>query len=85
MSRYDLSRAQLAEVLGDVPVYRTAQLHDGLYLSLAEPAELTALPRPRGSASRSTSACRRHSRSSRSASRIAARRPSGSTTSATGR
>ena len=44
MSRYDLDRAALAELLEGEPRYRVDQLHDGLYQQLAEPEELTALP-----------------------------------------
>ncbi|HVC26026.1 MAG TPA: 23S rRNA (adenine(2503)-C(2))-methyltransferase RlmN [Acidimicrobiales bacterium] len=45
MSRYDLSRARVAEILGDGPRYRVDQLWEGLYRHLAEPDEITALPR----------------------------------------
>ncbi len=44
MSRYDLTRAELAALLRGEPAYRVNQLADGLYRQLAEPAELTALP-----------------------------------------
>jgi 23S rRNA (adenine2503-C2)-methyltransferase len=44
VSRYDLSRDELTEVLGAEPAYRTAQLYGGLYERLATPAELTELP-----------------------------------------
>ena len=45
MSRYDLSRGQLAALLSDQPPYRVDQVFDGLYRRLAEPGELTELPR----------------------------------------
>lgn len=45
MSRYDLSRAELAELLSDEPSYRVDQVLDGFYRRLAEPGELTELPR----------------------------------------
>ena len=45
MSRYDLSRDELAELLGDLPPYRTNQLWEGLYGRFAEPTELRELPR----------------------------------------
>ena len=45
MSRYDLSRGQLAALLSDQPSYRVDQVFDGLYRRLAEPGELTELPR----------------------------------------
>lgn len=44
MSRYDLSRDELAELLSDQPSYRVNQVFDGLYRRLAEPGELTELP-----------------------------------------
>lgn len=44
-TRYDLSRAELAEALGGEPAYRVAQLWQGLYEQLAEPADLTTLPK----------------------------------------
>ena len=44
-SLYDLDRAGLAELLADEPRYRVDQVWDGLYRQLAEPAELTTLPR----------------------------------------
>ncbi len=46
LSRYDLTRAELAELLAGEPRYRVGQVWDGLYRRLAEPAELTDLPRP---------------------------------------
>lgn len=44
MSRYDLGFDDLAELLVDSPRFRTKQLYDGLYTSLAEPAEIHVLP-----------------------------------------
>jgi 23S rRNA (adenine2503-C2)-methyltransferase len=44
-SRYDLSRADLAGLLHDQPRYRVDQVWHGLYTELADPAEITALPR----------------------------------------
>jgi 23S rRNA (adenine2503-C2)-methyltransferase len=47
MSRYDLDRAALAEILEDLgqPSYRVGQVWDGLYRRLAEPDALTELPK----------------------------------------
>jgi 23S rRNA (adenine2503-C2)-methyltransferase len=45
MSRYDLGRDELAAVLSDQPAYRVNQVFDGLFRRLAEPGELTDLPR----------------------------------------
>ena len=47
MSRYDLDRAALAALLQDLgePSYRAGQVWDGLYRRLAEPDELTELPK----------------------------------------
>lgn len=45
MSRYDLSPDELGALLAGEPRYRVAQVRDGLYRALAEPAELTTLPR----------------------------------------
>jgi 23S rRNA (adenine2503-C2)-methyltransferase len=45
VSRYDLSRNDLASFLGDEPGYRLTQVWDGMYHRLAEPAELTVLPK----------------------------------------
>jgi 23S rRNA (adenine2503-C2)-methyltransferase len=47
MSRYDLDRAALAGMLEDLgqPSYRVGQVWDGLYRRLAEPDELTELPK----------------------------------------
>jgi 23S rRNA (adenine2503-C2)-methyltransferase len=42
---YDLDRDALAARLGDEPRYRVDQVWDGLYRQLAEPDELTALPK----------------------------------------
>ncbi len=44
MSRYDLSRDQLAELLADQPSYRVDQLWRGLYVDHADPADITTLP-----------------------------------------
>jgi 23S rRNA (adenine2503-C2)-methyltransferase len=44
-SRYDLDRAALADLLAGEPRYRVDQVWDGLYRQLAEPAELTTLPK----------------------------------------
>jgi 23S rRNA (adenine2503-C2)-methyltransferase len=44
MSRYDLTADELAELLADLPRYRTVQLWEGLYRRFAEPAELHELP-----------------------------------------
>jgi 23S rRNA (adenine2503-C2)-methyltransferase len=47
MGRYDLDRAALTGILNDLgePAYRSAQVWDGLYRRLAEPDELTELPK----------------------------------------
>lgn len=42
---YDLTRAELAGALAGEPAYRVAQVWQGLYEQLAEPAELTTLPK----------------------------------------
>jgi 23S rRNA (adenine2503-C2)-methyltransferase len=44
VSRYDCTRAELAELLAGQPAYRVRQLWDGLYRQLAAPEELTVLP-----------------------------------------
>ena len=44
-SRYEVTRAELARVLHAEPRYRVDQVWDGLYQQLAEPHELTALPK----------------------------------------
>ena len=41
MSRYDLDRDEIAELLADLPRYRAVQLWEGLYPRLADPTELT--------------------------------------------
>ncbi|MFZ0170706.1 MAG: 23S rRNA (adenine(2503)-C(2))-methyltransferase RlmN [Acidimicrobiales bacterium] len=46
MSRYDLSREELAGLLSDEPAYRVDQIWDGMYRRFANPAELSELPRP---------------------------------------
>jgi 23S rRNA (adenine2503-C2)-methyltransferase len=43
--RYDLSRDDLAALLADEPAYRVRQVWDGLYRRVAEPDDLTDLPR----------------------------------------
>ena len=47
MSRYDLDRAALADLVADLgePAYRAAQIWDGLYRRLADPDALTDLPK----------------------------------------
>jgi 23S rRNA (adenine2503-C2)-methyltransferase len=44
-TRYDLDRGALAELLSGEPRYRVDQVWDGLYRQLAEPAEMTSLPK----------------------------------------
>ncbi|HUS62310.1 MAG TPA: 23S rRNA (adenine(2503)-C(2))-methyltransferase RlmN [Acidimicrobiales bacterium] len=44
-TRYDLSRAELAEVLDGEPRYRLDQVWDGLYRQAADVDDLTALPK----------------------------------------
>ena len=44
-SRYDVSRADLAELLEGQPRYRVDQVWRGLYTELADPEDMTALPR----------------------------------------
>jgi len=44
-SRYDASRAEVGELLAGQPRFRVDQLWKGLYEQLAEPAELTTLPK----------------------------------------
>jgi 23S rRNA (adenine2503-C2)-methyltransferase len=44
-TRYDLTRDQLGEVLGGEPRYRVDQLWDGLYTQLADPGDITNLPK----------------------------------------
>jgi 23S rRNA (adenine2503-C2)-methyltransferase len=44
LTRYDVTRRELAERLADQPSYRVDQVWAGLYEQLASPAELTALP-----------------------------------------
>jgi 23S rRNA (adenine2503-C2)-methyltransferase len=46
VSRYDLSRTDVARLLEGEPVYRVDQVWDGMYGRLAAPEELTELPRP---------------------------------------
>ena len=45
VSRYDFGRDELAALLSDEPSYRVSQVFDGFYGRLAEPRELTELPR----------------------------------------
>jgi 23S rRNA (adenine2503-C2)-methyltransferase len=44
-TRYDLTREQLADVLDGEPRYRLDQLWDGLYTRLADPVDITNLPK----------------------------------------
>jgi 23S rRNA (adenine2503-C2)-methyltransferase len=44
-TRYDLDRDALARMLAGEPRYRVEQVWDGLHRQLAEPAELTTLPK----------------------------------------
>jgi 23S rRNA (adenine2503-C2)-methyltransferase len=46
VSRYDLTRPELAALLDAEPAYRVEQVWDGMYRRLAEPGELSELPRP---------------------------------------
>ena len=82
VTRYDVDRAALAELLDDEPRYRVDQVWNGLYQQLAEPDEMTDLPPALRAASRRS--CRRHSSSSPSRSATAATRSScsGSSTAA---
>ncbi len=41
---YDMSREELASLLGDEPPYRTRQIWDGLHERVLRPAEMTELP-----------------------------------------
>ena len=45
LTRYGATRDDLASLLGDQPRYRVDQIWSGLYDQLAEPAELTAVPK----------------------------------------
>jgi 23S rRNA (adenine2503-C2)-methyltransferase len=45
LSRYDVERDALAELLGGEPRYRVDQVWDGLYRTLAAPEEMTNLPK----------------------------------------
>ncbi|HET6811112.1 MAG TPA: 23S rRNA (adenine(2503)-C(2))-methyltransferase RlmN [Acidimicrobiales bacterium] len=45
MARYDLTRAELADLLAGQPRYRVDQVWEGLYRHLRAPGELTTLPR----------------------------------------
>lgn len=44
-TRYELNRDDLGTVLGGEPRYRVDQLWDGLYTQLADPADITNLPK----------------------------------------
>ena len=44
-TRYDLTRAELAAVLDGEPAYRVDQVWRGLYEQLAEPADITSVPK----------------------------------------
>ena len=44
-TRYELSREQFAEMLSGEPKYRVDQIWDGLYTQLANPADITNLPK----------------------------------------
>ena len=44
-TRYELTRDQFAEFLDGEPRYRLDQLWDGLYTNLADPADITNLPK----------------------------------------
>jgi len=45
MTRYDISRSELAELLEGEPNYRIDQVWEGLHSQLREPAELTNIPK----------------------------------------
>jgi len=45
MSRYDVTRNELAELLDGEPRYRLDQLWSGLYEQLADPSDITNLPK----------------------------------------
>jgi 23S rRNA (adenine2503-C2)-methyltransferase len=45
VGRYDITRDDVAKLLDGEPAYRVAQVWDGMYTHLAEPADLTTLPR----------------------------------------
>jgi 23S rRNA (adenine2503-C2)-methyltransferase len=45
MSRYDLTRDDMARLLDGEPSYRVAQVWEGLYRHGSDPAELTTLPK----------------------------------------
>jgi 23S rRNA (adenine2503-C2)-methyltransferase len=45
-TRYDISRADLAEHLSGLPLYRVEQVWHGLYAQLLGPEEMTTLPAP---------------------------------------
>ena len=44
-TRYDIRRADLADLLSDQPAYRVDQIWDGLYRNLAAPGAMTNLPK----------------------------------------
>lgn len=45
VTRYELDRDALADVLDGEPLYRLDQLWDGLYTQLADPSDITNLPK----------------------------------------
>ncbi|HIG24605.1 MAG TPA: 23S rRNA (adenine(2503)-C(2))-methyltransferase RlmN [Acidimicrobiia bacterium] len=45
VTRYDHGRAELAELLGDLPRYRVDQVWQGLYKDLVNPDEISTLPK----------------------------------------
>jgi 23S rRNA (adenine2503-C2)-methyltransferase len=45
VSRYDLTKADLASVLAGEPAYRVRQVWDGLHRQLADPGDMSELPR----------------------------------------
>jgi 23S rRNA (adenine2503-C2)-methyltransferase len=45
-TRYDVTRSELADLLGDEPRYRVDQVWHALYDGLLEPSEMTTLPKP---------------------------------------
>lgn len=45
VTRYDVSREELGELLGDAPRYRVDQVWNGLYEQFSEPSDWTNLPK----------------------------------------
>ena len=45
ITRYDLSRSELAELLEGEPNYRIEQVWEGLYRQYRDPADLTNVPK----------------------------------------